>query len=225
MHYKQLVAISATAACVAAQTTRSAADTGPTEVTGCHSRGDEGFFCFDGSDEWVVTSTQYTEENLPDSFDSWPLTSRYTVSVKRLYVCILLTDNNRHCADGNEAATLVFASASSEEEPDDDDDDDQDQAEETNSTVSTGGASTMVTSAVSVATGSSNSTGFNNITSSSTTTSAPPPPPTAVSFCQPRDKTKLFCMAASYEWEVISEWDAKNPPSSFEDCDVHGEEL
>jgi hypothetical protein len=32
-------------------------------------------------------------------------------------------------------------------------------------------------------------------------------------------------MAASYEWEVISEWDAKNPPSSFEDCDVHGEEL
>jgi hypothetical protein len=157
-------------------------------------------------------------------FRQLPLTSRYTVSVKLLCVCILLTDNSRHCADGNEAATLVFASASSEEEPDDDDDD-QDQAEETNSTVSTGGASTMVTSAVSVATGSSNSTGFNNITSSSTTTSAPPPPPTAVSFCQSRDKTKSFCMAGSYEWEIISEWDAKNPPSSFEDCDVQGEEL
>jgi hypothetical protein len=45
------------------------------------------------------------------------------VSVKRLYVCIRLTDNsNRHCADGNEAATLVFASTSSEEDHDDDDD-------------------------------------------------------------------------------------------------------
>jgi hypothetical protein len=70
MHSKQLVAISATAACVAAQTTSNSADTGPPEVTGCHSRGDEGLFCFDGSDEWVVTSMQYTEENLPDSFGS-----------------------------------------------------------------------------------------------------------------------------------------------------------
>jgi hypothetical protein len=70
MHCKQLVAIAATAACVVAQTTSSAADTGPIEVTGCHSRSDEGLFCFDGSDEWVVTSMQYTEENLPDSFDS-----------------------------------------------------------------------------------------------------------------------------------------------------------
>jgi hypothetical protein len=57
-------------------------------------------------------------------FRQLPLTSRYTVGVKLLCVCILLTDNNnRHCADGNEAATLVFASASSEEEPNDDDDD------------------------------------------------------------------------------------------------------
>lgn len=127
------------------------------------------------------------------------------MSVKLLYVFIRLTDNDRHCADGNEAATLVFASASSEEEPDDDDDD-QDQAEETNSTVSTGEASTIVNSPVSLATGSSNSTGFSNSTSSApTTTSAPPPPPTAVSFCQPRDQTKVFCMAGSFEWEVISE--------------------
>jgi hypothetical protein len=27
------------------------------------------------------------------------------------------------------------------------------------------------------------------------------------------------------EWEVISEWDAANPPRSFESCHVHGEEL
>lgn len=70
MNSKQLVAIAATAACVAVQTTSSSVDTGPTEVSECHSRGDEGLFCFDGSDERVVTSTQYTEEKLPESFDS-----------------------------------------------------------------------------------------------------------------------------------------------------------
>jgi hypothetical protein len=72
MHSKQLVAIAATAACVAAQTTSStssAADAGPTEVTGCHSHGEEGLFCFEGSEEWEVTSPEYTAEKLPDSFD------------------------------------------------------------------------------------------------------------------------------------------------------------
>jgi hypothetical protein len=27
------------------------------------------------------------------------------------------------------------------------------------------------------------------------------------------------------EWEVISEWDAEDPPTSFESCHAHGEEL
>jgi hypothetical protein len=138
-----------------------------------------------------------------------------TVSVQLLSVRALLTDNNRHCDDGDEEATFVSASASSEDEHDHD----HDHAEEASSTASTGAASTMATSASSTATGSSNST------ISSTTTSASSSLPTAVTACHTHGETELFCMDGSDEWEVISEWDAANPPRSFESCHAHGEEL
>jgi hypothetical protein len=135
------------------------------------------------------------------------------VSVQLLPVYVLLTDINRHCADGDKEATFASASASSEEEHD------HDHAEEASSTASTGTASTMVTSASSTATGLSNST------SSSTTTSATSSFPTAVTLCHTHGRTKLFCMDGGDEWEVTSEWDAESPPRGFESCHGHGEEL
>jgi hypothetical protein len=135
------------------------------------------------------------------------------VSIQLLPVYILFTDIDRHCADGDKEATFASASASSEE------DHDHDHAEEASSTTSTDAASMMATSVSSTATGSSNST------SSSTTTSATSSLPTAVTLCHTHGKTKLFCMDGGDEWEVISEWDAENPPRGFESCHGHGEEL
>jgi len=122
-----------------------------------------------------------------------------------------LADTNRHCDDGDEEVTL--ASASSE------DDHDHDHDEEASSTASTGAASTMATLASSTATGVSNSTG------SSTTSTTSSSLPTAVSGCHSHDEGELFCLDGSDEWEVVSDWDAEDPPRSFDDCHAHGEEL
>lgn len=72
MRSNQLILVAAAAASVVAQTTSStssATDAAPTEVTGCHSHGDD-LFCFDGSDEWELTPTEYDADTVPDSFDN-----------------------------------------------------------------------------------------------------------------------------------------------------------
>jgi hypothetical protein len=150
-------------------------------------------------------------------FQQLPFPCRCAVSAQLLSVCFLLTDNNRHCADGGEEATFASASASSEEEHDHDHD--HEHAEKASSTASSAASSTMAISTKLTATESGNST------SSSTTTSASSSLPTAVSACHTHGETELFCMAGRDEWEVISEWDAENPPKSFDSCHAHGEEL
>ena len=146
-------------------------------------------------------------------FRELPFPCWCAVSVHLLFWPFSMTDNNSHCVDGDGEATLVSASASSEEEHD------HDHEEEASSTASTGAASTMATSASSTATGSSNSA------SSSMTTTASSSFPTAVSGCHTHGESELFCLDGSDEWEVISDWDAENPPLSFESCHSHGEEL
>jgi hypothetical protein len=130
-------------------------------------------------------------------FQQLPFPCRCAVSAQLLSVCFLLTDNNRHCADGGEEATFASASASSEEEHDHDHD--HEHAEKASSTASSAASSTMAISTKLTA--------------------------TAVSACHTHGETELFCMAGRDEWEVISEWDAENPPKSFDSCHAHGEEL
>jgi len=70
---KQIVIVAATVASVAAQTTTSttsSAAAAPTEVAGCHAHGEDELFCFDAdNEEWELTSSGFTADNLPESFE------------------------------------------------------------------------------------------------------------------------------------------------------------
>jgi hypothetical protein len=61
----------ATIASVTAQTatTTTSAAAAPTEVTGCHAHGKNELFCFDAdNEEWELTSSGFTADNLPEAF-------------------------------------------------------------------------------------------------------------------------------------------------------------
>jgi zinc transporter 1/2/3 len=65
-----LVAAAAVAS-VTAQTTTSTtgAAAAPTEVTDCHAHGESELFCFDAdNEEWELTSSGFTADNLPEAF-------------------------------------------------------------------------------------------------------------------------------------------------------------
>lgn len=68
----QIYALAVLAASTTAQmvtSTSSTASSAPTAVTGCHSHGDDEFFCIAGNAEWEVTSPELNAESLPDSFE------------------------------------------------------------------------------------------------------------------------------------------------------------
>jgi len=70
---KQIVVVAAVVASVTAQTTTSttSSDTAaPTEVTDCHAHGESELFCFDAdNEEWELTSSGFTVDNLPKAFE------------------------------------------------------------------------------------------------------------------------------------------------------------
>jgi hypothetical protein len=70
---KQIVIVAAAVASVAAQSTTSTTSSSaaaPTEVTGCHVHGEDELFCFDAdNEEWELTSSGFTADNLPESFE------------------------------------------------------------------------------------------------------------------------------------------------------------
>lgn len=70
---KQIVVVAAVVASVTAQTTTSttSSDTAaPTEVTDCHAHGESELFCFDAdNEEWELTSSGFTADNLPETFE------------------------------------------------------------------------------------------------------------------------------------------------------------
>ena len=73
MFSKQIVIVAAAVASVAAQSTSSTTSSSaaaPTEVTGCHAHGADELFCFDAdNEEWELTSSGFTADNLPESFE------------------------------------------------------------------------------------------------------------------------------------------------------------
>lgn len=68
----QLVAVASLLTAVSAQTsssTTSSAAAAPTEVTDCHTHGED-IFCFaDSGDEWELTGSEFDADNVPDSFE------------------------------------------------------------------------------------------------------------------------------------------------------------
>jgi hypothetical protein len=124
-----------------------------------------------------------------------------------------ITDQYRHCVDGNTEATLVSASTEDDHAHDHDHEDD--------AAVHAGTTMTSVTPSVS--TGSTNGTVSSTSTHSRTTTTSSVP--TAVINCHAHDETELFCLDGSDEWQVTSDWDENNPPKNFENCHAHGAEL
>jgi hypothetical protein len=64
-----LVAVAAVASVTAQTTTSTASSTAaaPIEVTDCHAHGE--LFCFDANnEEWELTSSGFTADNLPETF-------------------------------------------------------------------------------------------------------------------------------------------------------------
>lgn len=72
MFSKQMILVAAAAvASATAQTTTSttSAAAAPTEVSGCHAHGESELFCFDAdNEEWELTSSGFTADNLPEAF-------------------------------------------------------------------------------------------------------------------------------------------------------------
>jgi hypothetical protein len=66
-----LVAVAAVASVTAQTTTSTASSTAaaPIEVTDCHAHGEGELFCFDANnEEWELTSSGFTADNLPETF-------------------------------------------------------------------------------------------------------------------------------------------------------------
>lgn len=67
----QIVAVASLLATASAQTTSSTTSSAaavPTEVTDCHTHGED-IYCVGGGDEWELTSSGYDADSVPDSFE------------------------------------------------------------------------------------------------------------------------------------------------------------
>jgi hypothetical protein len=218
MFSKLVVLVAAAAvASVTAQTatTTVSAATAPTEVTDCHAHGENELFCFDAdNEEWELTSSGFTADNLPEAFEDCHMHDKELwVQIPAVKEFDVITNQYRHCVDGNTEVTLVSASTEDDHAHDHDHEDDAAVHVDT----------TMTSVTPSVSTDSANGTASSTSTASRTRTTSSAP--TAVTNCHTHDETELFCLDDSDEWQVTSDWDESNPPENFENCHAHGEEL
>ncbi|KAM0718860.1 hypothetical protein Q7P37_005932 [Cladosporium fusiforme] len=139
----QLVAAASLLVSVSAQTsstTSSSAAAAPTEVTGCHTHGED-IYCVAGSDEWELTGSEFNADNVPDSFQG----------------CHMHGDE-LHCADGDIDATFVSEDHDHDHSDESDDHDhDHDHAETTSASSATATAASNGTVTSSTLTTSSTS--------------------------------------------------------------------